>query len=175
MSPSRVVLRWVCVSTIMGITVLPARLTRVPPAGTRTSAVGPTCAILVPSTTSVAFSITRPSPTINRAPSYAVTDCADAGIANPPRKPRVTIAATAATFIRCMETSSIKYGLERFQFTRVRDLYPARRRASVRCINLDAEHRHPTNVEISGRGQRLQFRFRQSQHHLSKPHRTGLL
>src|SRR5262249_38103970 len=108
MSPSRVVLRWVCVSTIIGITVLPARLTRVPPAGTRTSAVGPTCAILAPSTTSVAFSITRPSPTINRAPSYAVTDCADAGIANPPRKPRVTIAATAATFIRCMGTSCIK-------------------------------------------------------------------
>ncbi len=59
---------------IIGITVLPARFTRVAPAGTRTSAAAPAWAIFAPSTTNVAFSITRPSPTISRAPSYAVTD-----------------------------------------------------------------------------------------------------
>ena len=37
----------------------------------------PAWAIFAPSTTSVPFSITRPSPTISRAPSYAVTDCAE--------------------------------------------------------------------------------------------------
>ena len=40
---------------IAGITVLPARLTRVAPAGTATP--GPAWTILLPSTTSVAFSI----------------------------------------------------------------------------------------------------------------------
>ena len=70
-------------STSIGITVLPARLTRAAPAGTRTSAAAPAWAIFAPSTTTVAFSITRPSPTISRAPSYAVTLWADAGIASP--------------------------------------------------------------------------------------------
>src|SRR5262245_56766021 len=97
---------------IIGITVLPARLTRVAPAGTRMSAAGPTCAILAPSTTSVAFSITRPSPTINRAPSYAVTDWADAGNAKATSKPRATTTVTAATFTRCMETSSMNHALQ---------------------------------------------------------------
>ena len=39
---------------IIGITVLPARFTRVAPAGTRTSAAAPASTIFVPSTTSVA-------------------------------------------------------------------------------------------------------------------------
>ena len=43
MSASRVGLRWTCVSISIGITVLPARLTRVAPAGTRTSAARPAC------------------------------------------------------------------------------------------------------------------------------------
>src|SRR5262245_27602446 len=96
---------------IIGTPVLHARLTRVAPGGTRTSAAGPTCAILGPSTTSVAFSITRPSPTINRAPSYAVTDWADTGNAKATSKPRATTTATAATFTRCMGTSLINYAL----------------------------------------------------------------
>ena len=66
---------------IVGITVLPARLTRVAPAGTCTPA--PACTILAPSTTSVAvLDRALPSPTISRAPSYAVT-CARAGSGDP--------------------------------------------------------------------------------------------
>src|SRR5262245_31352877 len=76
------------------------------------SAAGPTCAILAPSTTSVAFSITRPSPTINRAPSYAVTDCANAVNAKATSKLRATTTATAATFTRCMGTSSMNHALQ---------------------------------------------------------------
>ena len=105
MSASRVSLRWTWVSTIIGITVLPARLTRVAPAGTRTSAAAPAWAIFVPSTTNVAFSITRPSPTISRAPSYAVTERSDSRIAHPARNPRVRTAATTNTFTRRIETS----------------------------------------------------------------------
>ena len=44
-------------STIVGITVLPARLTRVAPAGTRTSAVRPTAVMRAPVTRKVAFSM----------------------------------------------------------------------------------------------------------------------
>src|SRR5439155_668525 len=88
-----------------------ARFTRVAPAGTRTSAALPALAIFVPSTINVAFSITRPSPTISRAPSNAVTACAAAGIANPARTPRTTIVTTAATFTRCIGTSIMKYAL----------------------------------------------------------------
>ena len=94
-------------SISIGITVLPARLTRVAPAGTRTSAAPPACAILAPSTTSVAFSITRPSPTISRAPSNAVTDCADASSRTRP-VPTATIAAIATAFTRRMEASFMK-------------------------------------------------------------------
>ena len=96
---------------IIGITVLPARFTRVAPAGTRTSAAAPAWAIFAPSTTNVALSITRPSPTMSRAPSYAVTERSDVGTAHPAMNPRVTIAATAITLSRCMGTSSIKYAL----------------------------------------------------------------
>ena len=42
---------------IVGMTVLPARLTRVAPAGAFTSAARPTCVIRPPSTTIAAFSI----------------------------------------------------------------------------------------------------------------------
>src|SRR5262245_61996090 len=57
-----------------GITVLPARFTRVAPAGTRTSPVRPTAVNRLPVTTKVAFSIgARPSPTMTRAPSKTVT------------------------------------------------------------------------------------------------------
>src|SRR5258706_13976936 len=100
-SASRVVLRWTCVSTIIGITVLPLRSTRLAPEGTRASAAAPACASLAPSTTSVAFSTTRPSPTMRRAPSYAVT-WANAGIADPTRR---TAAANAA--IRRMGTPGV--------------------------------------------------------------------
>src|SRR6185436_10308003 len=105
MMPSRVGLRWTCVSTTIGITVLPARLTRAAPAGTRTSAAVPTWAIFAPSTTTVAFSITRPSPTITRAPSYTVTLWADAGIASPARTPTIATATSATAFIRRMDAS----------------------------------------------------------------------
>jgi hypothetical protein len=54
---------------INGITVLPERFTRVAPAG----GAPPTCVILLPVTTIVVLSRTRPSPTMTRAPSYAVT------------------------------------------------------------------------------------------------------
>ena len=54
---------------IIGITVLPVRLTRLAPAGTLTSLALPAWVILAPSTTIVPFSITRPSPTMIRAPS----------------------------------------------------------------------------------------------------------
>ena len=58
---------------IAGITVLPARLTRVAPAGTFTLAAVPTCTKRPPVTTKEAFSIgARVSPTITRAPSKTV-------------------------------------------------------------------------------------------------------
>src|SRR4029453_9352649 len=99
---SRVGLRWTWVSISIGITVLPARLTRVAPSGTRTLAAGPACTIRAPSTTKVAVSIgALPSPTIMRAPSNAVTPaCARAGEAEPARKPRTTVAAKAAIITR---------------------------------------------------------------------------
>src|SRR5262249_24640175 len=101
MSSSRVGLRWTWVSISIGITVLPARLTRVAPSGTRTSAAGPACTMRAPSTTKVAVSIVLPSPTIMRAPSNAVTGvCAPAGGAEPARKPRAAVAAKAAIFTR---------------------------------------------------------------------------
>ena len=60
-------------SRIVGITVLPARLTRVAPAGTVTLPAGPTAAMRPAVTTIVAFSIgALPSPTITRAASKAV-------------------------------------------------------------------------------------------------------
>src|SRR4030095_9937235 len=59
---------------MVGMTVLPARLTRFAPAGAFTSAARPTCVILPALTTMVALSITRPSPTITRAPSKTVTE-----------------------------------------------------------------------------------------------------
>src|SRR5262245_3222913 len=59
---------------IAGITVLPARLTRIAPAGGRTSAARPTWTNFEPLTTNDAFSIgARPSPTITRAFSKTVT------------------------------------------------------------------------------------------------------
>src|SRR5262249_47329399 len=102
MSSSRVGLRWTWVSISIGITVLPARLTRVAPSGTRILAAGPACTIRAPSTTRVAVSIgALPSPPIMRAPSNAVTGvCAPAGGAEPARKPRAAVAAKAAIFTR---------------------------------------------------------------------------
>src|SRR6185503_10506435 len=69
---------------IVGITVLPVRLTRFAPAGAFTSAARPTCAILPAFTTMVALSITRPSPTITRAPSKTMTEgvCASSAADN---------------------------------------------------------------------------------------------
>src|SRR5262245_61090222 len=62
-----------------GITVLPARLTRVAPAGTRTSAARPTSPKRAPLTTNEAFSIGgRESPRMIRAPSNTVTPVAGA-------------------------------------------------------------------------------------------------
>ncbi len=52
---------------IIGITVLPARFTRVAPAGTLTLA--PAATMRDPSTTIVPLLTTVPSPTISRAPS----------------------------------------------------------------------------------------------------------
>src|SRR5690242_7317626 len=54
------------------MTVLPARFTRFAPAGAFTSAARPTCEILPAFTTMVALSMTRPSPTMTRAPSKTV-------------------------------------------------------------------------------------------------------
>ena len=101
MSISRVWLRWVCVSMIAGITVLPARFTRVAPAGTRTSAALPTCTKRAPLTTNEAFSIgARPSPTMTRAPSKTVTPVAGAC----PRAvtDQAATAMTTRSFSRCM-------------------------------------------------------------------------
>src|SRR3954470_20374645 len=95
-SLSRVGLRWTWVSMIVGITVLPARLTRKAPAGTATP--WPACTILLPSMTSVAFSTTFPLPTISRTPSNAVTS-ASAGLAK-----AATIAASAIAFSRRIGT-----------------------------------------------------------------------
>ena len=81
---------------IIGIRVLPERFTRAAPAGTRTSPAAPACAIFAPSTTSVAFSITRPSPTMRRAPSYAVT-WANAGLDE--EEGRVALAGLASTAV----------------------------------------------------------------------------
>ena len=57
-----------------GITVLPARFTRVAPAGTRTSAARPICTKRAPLTTNDAFSIgVRALPMMILAPSKTVT------------------------------------------------------------------------------------------------------
>src|SRR5215813_6608045 len=64
---------------IAGMTVLPARLTRLAPAGTRTLAALPTCVKRAPLTMNEAFSSgARPSPVMMRAASNSVT--ADAGV-----------------------------------------------------------------------------------------------
>ncbi len=66
---------WMWALTSAGITVLPARSTRVPPGGSGTAPVRPTTAIRPASTTNAAPSIGAvPSPTINRAPSNSVGD-----------------------------------------------------------------------------------------------------
>ena len=69
MAVSRLPLRCTWVSIIIGITVLPARLTRLALAGTLTSLALPACTIRAPSTTMVPFSIVLPLPTMSRAPS----------------------------------------------------------------------------------------------------------
>src|SRR4029453_11767251 len=85
-----------------GITVLPARFTRVAPAGTRTSLARPTAVKRLPVTTKVAFSIgARPSPTMTRAPSKTVTlFCASVVSGS------AAIAARTRSFARCMAPSS---------------------------------------------------------------------
>src|SRR4051812_5705140 len=98
-SLSRVGLRWTWVSMIVGITVLPARLTRKAPAGTEPP--WPAWTILLPSITSVAFSTTLPLPTMSRTFSNAVTS-AHAGPARPTRQ---TAAAAAIAFTRRIRTS----------------------------------------------------------------------
>src|SRR3954466_7062037 len=98
-SLSRVGLRWTWVSMIVGITVLPARFTRKAPAGTDTPC--PAWTILLPSMTSVAFSMTLPLPTMSRTFSNAVTS-ARAGPAKPTRQ---TAAAAAIAFTRRIRTS----------------------------------------------------------------------
>ena len=110
MIASRVGLRCTWVSISIGITVLPARLTRVAPGGTFTSAARPAATIRAPSTRSIAFSIgAPPSPTMRRAPSNAVTPvCARAGRAKAARKPRANVAAKAATFTRRIGASIVK-------------------------------------------------------------------
>src|SRR6185295_16798484 len=108
MIASRVGLKWTWVSISIGITVLPARLTRVAPDGTFTSAARPAATIRAPSTRSVAFSIgAPPSPTMRRAPSNAVTPVwARAGEAKTAR--RATVVARATTFTRRIGASTVK-------------------------------------------------------------------
>src|SRR4029077_12430328 len=110
MIASRVGLRCTWVSISIGITVLPARLTRAAPAGTLTSAARPAATMRAPSTRSTAFSIgAPPSPTMRRAPWNAVTPvCALAGRAKAARKPRATVAAKATTFTRRIGASIVK-------------------------------------------------------------------
>src|SRR5581483_9237848 len=84
---------------IAGMTVLPARLTLVAPAGARTPAAAPACVMRVPSTTMVAFSIVLPSPTISLAPSNTVT-CASAGRHDPARIARTAEPAMQIAFTR---------------------------------------------------------------------------
>src|SRR5436190_198833 len=84
---------------IVGMTVLPARFTRVAPAGTRTSAARPTAVKRLPVTTKVALSMgARPSPTMRRAPSKTVTVGACARIA----AGAAAIAARTRSFARRM-------------------------------------------------------------------------
>src|ERR1041385_717368 len=84
-----------------GITVLPARLTCVAPAGTRTSAPRPTAVMRSPVTTKVAFSMVRPSPTMTRAPSKTVVlFCASRVSGSAAR------AARTRSCARCMGSSS---------------------------------------------------------------------
>ena len=97
---------------IAGITVLPARLTRIAPAGTFTSAARPTCTKRPPLTTMEAFSIGgRVSPTITRAPSKtvvlvagdwprAVTDHAALTTRTSHLSRRIAVASTRANSIR---------------------------------------------------------------------------
>src|SRR5438034_7152412 len=141
----RVWLRWVCVSMIAGITVLPARFTRVAPAGTRTSAALPTCTKRAPFTTNDAFSIgVRPSPTMTRAPSKTATPVAGAC----PRA--VTDAAATATRTSRFTTPSLLLfvgvrGLRRLRLTlrlqrlvllvvEVRDVHPGVRHFVDRAV-----------------------------------------
>src|SRR4051812_3240136 len=102
MIASRVGLKCTWVSISIGITVLPARLTRVAPDGTFTSAARPAATIRAPSTRSVAFSIgAAPSPTMRRAPSNAVTVWARAGEAKTAtRGRRGHVVGKAATVTR---------------------------------------------------------------------------
>src|SRR4051812_26894747 len=103
-SLSRVGLRWTWVSMIAGITVLPARLTRVAPAGTATPC--PAWTILLPSMISVPFSTTLPLPRMSLAPSNAVTSART----GPINKPIATAAVAATAFTRRMETSLVNLG-----------------------------------------------------------------
>src|SRR5262245_4936327 len=86
---------------IAGITVLPARLTRVAPAGARTSAALPTCAKRAPFTTNDALSTgARPSPTITRAPSKMVM--VDVGVCPSVAADHAAISGANAHINRCI-------------------------------------------------------------------------
>ena len=107
MSISRVWLRWVCVSMITGITVLPAKFTCVAPAGARTSAALPTCANRAPFTMNDAFSIGgRASPTMTRAPSKTVTPVA--GVCPKAATADAAMTVGARSFTRCTSPSTAR-------------------------------------------------------------------
>src|SRR5258705_9199082 len=90
-----------------GMTVLPARLTRVAPAGTRTSAARPTAVKRLPVTMNVAFSIgARPSPTMTRAPSKAMTPAGACASIDADHAAMTATAARTRSFTRFMEPSS---------------------------------------------------------------------
>src|SRR5215475_106424 len=98
----------------VGMTVLPARFTIVAPCGTRTSTAAPAWAILAPSTSSVPFSIEgRPSPTMIRTPSNAVTvgAWARAGTDDPPKAASVRAAVKATALTPRIKTSPAEMNL----------------------------------------------------------------
>src|ERR1044071_2670108 len=149
----------------VGITVLPARFTRVAFAGTRTSAARPTAVIRFPVTTMVAFSIgARPVPSITPAPSKTLT--VFGACANRAAVVAATVAAARTrSFTRCMVAS----GGGNFTSEDVRN----HRDDSVRAIVHDDEIRSREVARVVARHARQpgSQRRRHARHALLQPRR----
>ena len=97
--------RWTCVSISIGITVLPARFTRVAPAGTRTSAAR--AGLDDPGALHDQRRVLDHAPVADDQPRAFERGDGLRGRRErtPARTPRVMMATTAATVIRCMGAS----------------------------------------------------------------------